>query len=251
MITKNQLKYYSSLLDKKTRKLEKKFITEGYKLVLEGLNSPYKCAALFIVEEVKDKYSDVIHLAKKKHTEIFYLNNHDFEKLSETVNSQGVAAAFIIPNNNLSSAKNDKLIICLDNVSDPGNVGTIIRTCDWFGINSIVLSTDSADLYNGKTIRSSMGSIFHINAYQHINLFDFISEFKAKDFKIYITDLDGNDYTKINLSDKSIIIFSNEANGPDPKLSSIIDGKLTIKQKGKAESLNVAVAAGIIISKFA
>jgi RNA methyltransferase, TrmH family len=165
MMSKSDLQYYSSLLSKKHRKVENKFIVEGRKSVLEGLNSNYECEVVFVTNKFAEEHEDAFAQLAKVKKKIVSLKQKEFLKIADTETPQGIAAIFIKPENEFSTElfKNEKIIVMLDNISDPGNLGTIIRTCDWFGVRNIFLSENIVDFTNPKVIRSSMGSVFHLN----------------------------------------------------------------------------------------
>ncbi len=250
MISKNELKYFSNLLKKKFREKEKKFIAEGEKIVEEGLKSNFKCEKIITTHEFfekKQKYLDSL-VSEKNLLEI--IKNQDFKKISDTVNSQGIAAFFQVPQ------KDDRLteirtnfIVCLNNISDPGNVGTILRNCDWFGISEIILIEGCAELYNPKTVRASMGSIFHLNIFNETDL-DTLSKLKIKNYKFLTADIKGENIYDFNFPPESIIIFSSEATGPSSEILKITDHLITIPKYGHAESLNVASASAVILSRI-
>ncbi len=176
MISKSELQYYSSLLTKKHRQLENKFLVEGKKSVFEGLTSSYKCEIVFVTNKFSEENENSLAQISKKKIRIETLKQKDFQNISDTETPQGIAAVFHKPKLQFSqtSFKDDKLIVMLDNISDPGNLGTIIRNCDWFGVKNILLSENIVDFTNPKVIRSSMGSVFHVNLYEDVdaNLID-------------------------------------------------------------------------------
>ncbi len=250
MISKHELKYYSSLLKKKFRNQENKFIVEGIKTVNEGLISDYFCEAAFVTNQFIEKNIEVYETISDLGTKIFVLNNLEFGKISETVNPQGIAAVFNKKKNNNNLAFDDNIIV-LENISDPGNVGTILRNCDWFGISDVVLSKNCADVYNPKTIRSTMGSLFHLNIYDEFELIPFLANLKNQNYKILCADLSGENIFEYHFPKKTVIVLANEAHGPSSELLSIVDKLITIPKFGKAESLNVASASAIILSRAA
>ena len=140
--------------------------------------------------------------------------------------------------------------MCLDNISDPGNVGTILRTCAWFGIKAVLLSKDCAELYNPKVLRSSMGGVFNLNIFENVDLQIEIQSLKSLNYKIYLADMNGTDYRNVNFEKKTAIIFSSEAFGPTKEIANLSDIKITIPPKGNIESLNVSAAAAIILSRI-
>jgi TrmH family RNA methyltransferase len=142
-------------------------------------------------------------------------------------------------------AKN-KITIALDTIQDPGNMGTIIRTADWFGITQIVCSHDSADIYNPKVVQSTMGSIARVNVFYT----DLQSWIKRQHVKVYAAALEGSDIKRIENLKEGIILIGNESKGIHPDLLELADEKITIAKAGKAESLNAAVATGIILSQI-
>ncbi len=176
------------------------------------------------------------------------LNNQEFKKLSDTKTPQGIAAVFHKLKLNQDENYLENFIVCLDNISDPGNVGTIIRNCDWFGVKEILLSEGCADISNPKTIRASMGSAFHVKFFENRILQSTLQKLKSKGYKILCSDLEGENIFNFKSSLKQVVIFSNEANGPSKEVKEFTDAKITIPKFGKAESLNVASASAIILS---
>ncbi len=246
MLTKAELKYYSGLLQKKNRKSEKKFLVEGKRLCEEGLKSSYKCESIFYTEEFEK--TEISFLTSHKLVPTEKLKAVEFSKISDTKNPQGIAACFNIPaiHNRFSS----NIIVALEGISDPGNVGTILRTCDWFGIKEVILSGECAEIYNPKTLRASMGAIFYLNISTSENFIDELKILKSKNYKIITSDMNGKNFGDFSFPPKSIITFSNEANGPSEELQKISDEIITIPKFGNIESLNVASAAAVIISKL-
>lgn len=250
MISQRELKYYSSLLVKKFRLQENKFLVEGLKIVEEGLVSKFYCEAVFVTKEFIDSFPELINKIKTKTDKIIQLKSVDFQRISDTRAPQGIAAVFrkSIPVKSVSEL-NDKIIVFLDNISDPGNLGTILRTCDWFGINTVLISNQSVEYLNPKVIRASMGSIFHLNIFNEVTESD-LKKLKTKDYKIISSDLSGKNIFGFKVEPKLILAFSNEATGPSEAIKEMADDFVTIPKKGKAESLNVSSAAAIILSKI-
>lgn len=135
----------------------------------------------------------------------------------------------------------------IDNISDPGNLGTIIRTCDWFGVYNILITNESVEYLNPKVLRSSMGSVFHLNIYDEVFENDIIN-LKSEGYQIISSDIKGKNVFNFNPEAKSVLVFSNESNGPSEMISELADKTISIPGKGRAESLNVSSAAAIIIS---
>lgn len=249
MITKNELKYYSSLLKKKVRDEENKFIVEGIKIVSEGLQAG-NCEIILATNQFIEENKKLISIIQKEKIRLEILNSSDFSKLTDTITPQGIAAVFSKPilKENFTKYINSELVVCLDNISDPGNLGTIIRNCDWFGIKDILLVNHCTDPYNSKTIRSCMGSNFHLNIYNEIDFEKDLTNLKAAGYTLIYTDTDGKNISEFFLKAKTIIVFSNEANGPSENIISVSKKKITIPKLGKAESLNVASASAVILN---
>jgi TrmH family RNA methyltransferase len=250
MISKNELKYYSSLLKKKFRESDKKFIVEGKKSVYEGIESDFNCEIVFVTNKFALEEIQFIKNLENKNFKVTVLKSVDFKKVSDTKTPQGIAAVFEIKNPELDLLSlDDPLLVYLENISDPGNLGTIIRTCDWFGIQNIFLSKESSEIFNSKVIRASMGSVFHINIFENVTL-DEVAVLKKSGYEFLCGDMDGENVYDTIEGKHTLLFLANESRGPSEKLLSIIDKKITIPGKGKAESLNVASASAIILAEL-
>ncbi len=249
MVSKSEIKYYSALKQKKYRKLENKFLAEGKRLIDEGLNSNFKCVKIFITEAFNESERKFISKISKLNIPIDIIPLHDLLKLCSTKNPQEIVAVFNIKPVKARLVKSLP-VIALENISDPGNLGTILRTCDWFGIKNVLISKGSAELYNPKVLRASMGAVFNLNIIDDINIVEEIKKLKNKNYLSLIADMKGTNYKSVNWSNKTIVAFCNEANGPSEELKEICDMQITIPKKGKIESLNVAAAAAVIISEL-
>jgi TrmH family RNA methyltransferase len=249
MISKSELKYYSSLLTKTNRKTENKFIIEGKKSVLEGINSSYECEIIFVTNKFSDENIETVNEISASKNRIVTLKQKEFEKISDTKTPQGIAAVFNKPTNIFEKVYsfNDKLIIMLDNISDPGNLGTIIRNCDWFGIKNILLSENIVDYTNPKVIRSSMGSVFHVNLFEEIDA-ETLLKLKRQGYEIFCADLEGENIFTYQRNKKTILILSSESHGPSKEFLEISDKKICIPKIGDAESLNVASASAVLLA---
>jgi TrmH family RNA methyltransferase len=250
MISKNDIKYFASLNQKKFRKQEKRFLAEGLKIVLEGIESYYPAELILATYEFAESNQKTIKLLKRKNLRTELLSSQDFQKLSDTKNPQGIIGVFRFDKLNFSTVKElPKVLVYIDNVSDPGNLGTILRNCDWFGVNEVLISTNSAEFLNPKVIRASMGSVFHLTVYDDVD-FNSLFELKSKGYKIICSDLEGENISEIKFPDKFIITLSSESLGPSEEIVRAADKFITIPKFGNAESLNVAVASGIILSRI-
>lgn len=246
MITKNELKYYSSLLKKKFRDKENKFIIEGKTILEEAVKSGNFPEIILVTNNFYEKEQKFLKKISIEKFRLEKLKNQEFLKISSVVSSQGVVS--ILKKFNTSKKKlASNQIIFLERISDPGNVGTILRNCDWFGIKEIILSKECADVFNPKTVRASMGSVFHVNILENKDL-SFLFNLKDENYKIFSADLEGENIYKFKFPEKFVIAFSNEAAGPSEELLKISDQKITIPKFGNAESLNVASSSAVILS---
>lgn len=236
MVSDKQIKIIKSLKLKKNRIKHNLFVAEGDKTILElitaGFNINSLCSINRQIEGVKNS---VIQLSKPELNKI--------SNLSNPKNSLGV---FEIPKP--KKINYNKLIIGLDNISDPGNLGTIIRLCDWFGIEDLICSFDTVDCYNPKVVQASMGSISRVN----ITYLDLQKTLENNSLKTFGTYMQGDSIFEIDEIKNGVILFGNEANGINPNLSKFIDKRLSIPRFGKlkkTESLNVANALSIVLSE--
>jgi len=249
MLTKREIKYYSSLNKVKYRKIERKFIVEGIKLVDEAINSSFDCEVIIATDGFAETHPDKLN--KYKHNTIVQIiPDNDFATIADTQTPQGILAIMEIPLQRYIDETRDSTVVALENISDPGNVGTIIRTCDWFGISDIIISSNSVDVYNPKVIRSTMGSLFHVNIHISESIVGTLKTIQQNGKSILCANMDGENIYSFNKKKSSVLVFSNEANGPTEKLLEISDSRITIPKFGEAESLNVATAAAVIISEF-
>lgn len=245
-MTQNELKYYSSLLRKKYRTAEKKFLVEGKRTIDEGLGSNFVCERIFVSQKFFENTR-----SRKLFKNINYevLKKSELQRLTDTITPQGIIGIFRIPEKKKPETIKSKTIVYLENISDPGNLGTMIRICDWFGIETVLVSDNAVDIYNSKVIRSSMGSLFHIDVFEDVEI-KTLETLKSRGYKIICSDLKGENIYDFSKPEKSVIAFCNEATGPTEGLLKMCDINLTIPKYGKAESLNVAIASGIILAEL-
>lgn len=237
MLNKNLLKQISLLQQKKHRLLQNSFVVEGEKSISEFLESHFILKNLFISDE---KLSTIF-----KNASIIKID--EMKKISSLSNPSSALAVFEIPKP--KPFQEIGITLALDQINDPGNLGTIIRLCDWFGIENIVCSPNTVDVYNPKVIQATMGSLTRVNV-TYIDLNIFIKQSKSN---IYGTFMNGENIYQTQLQKNSIIIMGNEANGISPEIEALISNKITIptySKHQKTESLNVATATAIILSEF-
>ncbi len=249
MLSKNAVKYYSTLLNKKYRDRERKFIVEGKRLVEEAAKSEFNCEIIFVTEKFQSTETDLIsELNKSFRVEV--VKEIDFNRISDTKNPQGILAIFEKEKLSFIFEPKTELILAMENISDPGNVGTIFRNADWFGISQIILSEECAEVFNPKVLRASMGSVFHIAFKDNIDFYLELQRLKEIGYKLAAADLNGENIYEYNKPDKLIVVVCSEAHGPSDRLIELADHKITIPKKGKAESLNVASASAVILNEL-
>ena len=238
MITKNQVKYIQSLGQKKWRDSEQVFIAEGPKLVNELLTAANcKIIQLYALNEWIDQV--------KPDAEVTAVTTDELQKISQlSTPNQVLAIAEKIKWESEAVIKGN-ISLALDEIQDPGNMGTIIRLADWFGVKNIFCSINCADSYNPKVVQASMGSITRIRL-EYNDLPAWLK--KNNDLSSYATVLNGEDVTKMHKMNEGIIIIGNESKGISHEVLKLGSIQITIPRKGKAESLNAAVATGIILS---
>ena len=236
-LTKSQIKWVRSLQQKKFRDAEGVFVAEGEKCV----------------NDLKGAFDLVLLISRENATQT------EIEQMSSLRTPQGVIGVFKkrkdMGNGLLDMG--DGLWVALDGVQDPGNLGTIIRTCDWFGVHHIVCSRDTADCYNPKVVQATMGALARVSVHYIDNLGDMLQQMQKADYPIYGTLLDGKDMyepTAIPTKDKGIIVMGNEGNGISPEVRELVTHPLFIPSYPTdiptSESLNVSIATAIILAEF-
>ena len=237
MLSKNEIKLIKSLKYKKQRYLNKMFVVEGKKSIYEFINSKFVLHKLFSIDISEFSVNNVVRLSKS-----------ELEKISFLSNPNDHLAIFKIPN--VKPLNKNNLLVGLESINDPGNLGTIIRTCEWFGVEDIVCSLDSVDCYNPKVVQSAMGSLSRVNI-TYLDLENFLNSESLNRFGTFING--ESVYEKKISTDNGIVVFGNEANGISSNLRSLIDVELTIPRfnnKSYPESLNLSNSLGIILSEF-
>lgn len=239
MLSKNQIKIITSLSQKKYRKQHQLFIAEGKK-VIEELLPNFDLEWLFCVGDLNFKNVD-----KNK---VYQVTDTEIKKISVLTTATNCLAVFRIPEER-ENKELKGLIVALDDIRDPGNLGTIIRLCDWFGIETLLCSEETVDVYNPKVVQATMGSISRVNViYGNI-----VEILKTTSLPVFGTFMDGENIYKKELPKEGIIVMGNEANGISVEIEKIAKNKISIPRFGKlqaTESLNVATATAIILSEF-
>ena len=237
MVVKSQIKFIKNLRQKKCRIEQGLFVVEGIKLVKELLNSSFKLYGI---------YSTDMGILSCEKVEVHLVSEADLKKMSSLKNPNKVLGAFYIP----KPVRIDYTdwIVALDDIRDPGNLGTIIRLCDWFGMGQLVCSSNTVDCYNPKVLQATMGSITRVNI-RYTNLIEFV---KIPKSPIYGAVVNGDNVYGEYLPKTGILVLGNEANGISREVEALLNKRIAIPQFGKTttESLNVATATAVLLSEL-
>jgi TrmH family RNA methyltransferase len=236
-ISKNQLKLITSLQQKKYRTKFSLFIAEGTKVVDEFLNSKFELEHLFYVKK----------FGYERLNNVTQISEIELKKISTLKTPNNVLALFKIPSE--KPIINEGLIVALDEINDPGNLGTIIRLCDWFGVDQLICSNNTVDCYNTKVIQASMGSLTRVS----IIYTDLLTYLKNSALPKYATLMNGENLYKTKLTKEAVLVMGNEANGISETILNELDKTISIPRFGnfqQTESLNVATATAILLSEF-
>ena len=239
MLSKSRITLITSLKQKKYRLQHQLFVVEGIKTINEFLNSSYELEHLYATRAFES-------VVKEKKTMVSEL---ELKKVSFLKNTNSALAVFKM--NSVRKIDESKLIVALDNVRDPGNLGTIIRLCDWFGVTDLICNSETVDCYNPKVVQATMGSLTRVNV-TYLDLERYLSD--KENIPVYGTFMEGeNLYATATSSSSGIVVLGNEANGISESIEKVITQKITIPKFGveqQTESLNVAMATSIVLSEF-
>ncbi len=241
-ISIQKIKWIKSLHLKKNREKENLFLVEGEKIVNELIQNFPQLIRLIVCENSFVEKSEVLQTFNQER--IFQAKTEDMERIS-TLNSASTVLA-VVEKFQTKAIDASKSLLLLDGIQDPGNLGTIIRTADWFGIGQILCSPATVDLYNSKTLQATMGSFLRVNVF-YDDLKPFLLENQDK---VYAALMDGIPYQQVPKDKVKMILLGNEGKGISPELIPLLKNPLTIPGKGQAESLNVGIACGILLSYF-
>ncbi len=248
MLTKSKIRLIRSLALKKNRLDEDLFVAEGTKLVTDLVRSQLHPYELYCIEEALPLLDNI------RPDLITILNKSEMERISALKSIPDLIALFKIPRYTLNWEEiKTGLTLCLDSIQDPGNLGTIVRVADWFGIKNIVCSEDCADLFNPKTVQATMGAIARVKVH-YMPIKNFLSETIKLPIPVYGTFLDGQNIYKTTLTSKGIVVMGNEGQGISKEIEKFITNKIWIppfpEEYSGSESLNVATATAIVCAEF-
>lgn len=245
------IKHIKKLKDKKYRDINNEYLIEGIKLIKEAIQEKAQIKQIVICDEcekIEAIPKDLMYEIAKH--ECIYVTKKLFETLTNVVEPQGILAIIGKSDPKQEINYNEDIIVALDDIQDPGNLGTILRTVDSIGLTQIIISKGTADVFNPKVIRSSMGAIFRVKVIESEDLKQTLLEIKKHKFELLVTSLQ----TKKSVYDikykKKIIVIGNEANGVSREIQELSDYKIKIPMLGKTESLNASVATGIILYEY-
>lgn len=245
------IKHVKKLKDKKYRDIEKEYVIEGIKLVAEAIQEGALIKRIVLCDDCEKNAAipkELLYEIAKY--ECVYVTEKIFKYLSEVQTPQGILAIIEKNPQEVQIDYTQDIIVALDDIQDPGNLGTILRTVDSIGLTQILVSKGTADAYNSKVIRSTMGAIFRIKIIECEDLKQTLKEIRKHKFKIVVSSLQTqNTIYDINYH-KKVIIIGNEANGVEEDIQKLADEKIKIPMLGKAESLNASVATGIILYEY-
>ncbi len=243
MISKSQLSFIKSLRQKKNRKEQGLFIVEGLKSLSEFIHSDYIVDSVFHTDSVTPKLGNL-----SQNIKLYEISIADLLKISSLTSPQQLLALVKIPQYNELTSKMLKgsFTLALDGIQDPGNLGTIIRTADWFGIKQIICSEDTVDVFNSKVVQATMGSLSRIKL-DYVDLCAFLRE---TELPVFGALLNGEPIYETDFGNEGIIVLGNEGSGISREINDLIAHPVTIPRYGKAESLNVAISASIFCSEI-
>ena len=245
------IKHIKKLKDKKYRDESNEYIVEGVKLIEEAVKENAQIKKIIVCEDTTKTYeiptNVMLEIAKY---ECIYVTEKIFTSITQVTNPQGIMAIIEKNTTNQEIDYTQDIIVALDDVQDPGNLGTILRTVDSIGLNQIIVSKGTADAFNPKVVRSTMGAIFRVKIIETENLQETIKSMKKHHFKLMVTSLQtDNSIYDIDFN-KKIIVIGNESNGVSSEIQEMADERAKIPMLGRTESLNASVAAGIVMYEY-
>lgn len=244
------IKNIKKLKERKYRDLNNEYIIEGIKIIKEAINEKANIKKIIVCEEcLANNLLDDKLLYEIAKYDCIYVTKKIFETITDLSNPQGILA-IVEKNNKREINYKEDIIIVLDGIQDPGNLGTILRTIDSANLTQIIVSRDTVDAYNQKVVRSTMGAIFRINIVEVENLKETLKNIKKHKYKIMCTDLSANKNIYEADYNKKILVIGNEANGVTQEVLELADEKIIIPMLGKTESLNASVATSIIVYEY-
>ena len=245
------VKNVRKLKEKKYRDINNEYIVEGIKMIKEAISEEAVIKLIVVCEEnVNSGTIDKKLLYEIAKYECIYVSKKVFDLISEVKTPQGILAVIEKDNSEDKIDYKQDVIVVLDGIQDPGNLGTILRTIDSVGLNQVIVSKETADAYNPKVVRSTMGAIFRVNIIESDNLLDTLKNIKKHKYKIMATSLETENSIYDIDYNKKVLVIGNEANGVSKDILDYADEKIKIPMLGKTESLNASVATAVILYEY-
>jgi len=252
-LSRARIKSIRELTRKKNREERNHFLVEGLRLVQEAAESDFEIVEiLHTAEFMKEHHSLLTHL-RSRTDQIVQVSPRELDAIADTVSAQGIVGIVarrttswetVFPTDGTQS-----VVVAFDSIADPGNMGAMIRTCDYFGAGGVLIGKSAVELHNPKVVRATMGSLFHLRIAEDVDLPVALTYAKSLGYTVYVTDVHGEThFDKITFDAKSLIVFGNEAWGVSDQLRDLADVRVMIRRYGSAESLNVSVSCGVILS---
>jgi RNA methyltransferase, TrmH family len=243
------IKELSKLEKKHFRDEEGVFIVEGKKVLSEVKASELPIIQILATNSFLREHASFLAEQGINSRDITVIADHNAQRLTDSKTPQGVFAVVKKPETTLEDIKKHNFVVAFENVRDPGNLGTMLRTADWFGVTGVIVSDTGVDPYNSKVIRSTMGSLFHLDIYSSSDVASDLGELKKEvGFQIVVTRPEGSAAQKPDLARKTCVVMGNESTGTSSEVDQLADATYTIPKFGKAESLNVSVSFGIVLN---
>lgn len=245
------IKNIRKLKEKKYRDLSNSYIIEGIKLIKEAITENKQIKQIVVCEEnINNGGIDQKLLYEIAKYECIYVTKKIFSLISDVQNPQGIMAVIEKQNSEDNIDYKEDVIVVLDGIQDPGNLGTILRTIDSVGLKQVIVSKETADAYNPKVVRSTMGAIFRVNIIESDNLIETLKNLRKHKYKVMATSLETNNNIYDVDYNKKVIVIGNEANGVSQEILDFADEKIKIPMLGRTESLNASVATSIILYEY-
>lgn len=245
------IKNIRKLKEKKYRDTNNEYIVEGLKLIEEAIEENVNIKKIVVCEEcLKDSEIEQKFLYKIAKYDCVYVSDKVFSLLTDVVNPQGMLAVIEKEGTEDKINYSEDVIVVLDGIQDPGNLGTILRTVDSVGLSQIILSKTSVDAYNPKVVRSTMGAIFRVKIIESENLVETLKNMKKHKYKVVATSLEGSESIYNMDYNKKVIVIGNESKGVSKEILDIADSRIKIPMLGKTESLNASIATGVILYEY-
>ena len=251
-LSENLAKKLRALKQKKYRDLEKTFLAEGLRLNEEAVAAGADIVHAVVTKEAVEhpRMAELIRAIQGKNSPVFIASQRLFQSLSDEKSPQGLLCAVRKTRPQSPEHISAALVLACENIQDPGNLGAIFRSAEWFGVTDILLSPGCVDPYNPKAVRASMGAIFRLTVFERTDLVQSLPMFKERGYRIVGTVLNAPKKLNEVLPNKDVLLIGNEANGLSPNVTALIDAPVTIPGAGNGESLNAAIAASICLYHF-